>query len=328
MSSAPLPSAALDAVEAALLALGQAPRRDEPLARRGWWRIGGPADLFVELDGEAALAEALRTAHQNGLPVAILGNGSNLLVADAGVRGLVLRLAGGLRGLEIDAASGLATVGAGLPNAVLIKRLHEAGFGGLGCLAGVPGTMGGAVRMNAGTVLGELSDVLHELRVLHPNGQAERLPAAALRMRYRWAELPTGAVVVSATVRVRAEGLDAERAAIAHHLERRAATQPLDQPSCGSVFKNPPGDHAGRLIEACGLKGHRDGGAQISDKHANFIINTGGATAASVLRLIRLAREQVAERFGRTLEPEVHAVGAWPPGAWPLPPIDAPGAPA
>jgi UDP-N-acetylmuramate dehydrogenase len=328
MSSAPLPSAALDAVEAALLALGQAPRRDEPLARRGWWRIGGPADLFVELDGEAALAEALRTAHQHSVPVTILGNGSNLLVADAGVRGLVLKLGGGLRGLEIDAASGLATVGAGLPNAVLIKRLHESGHAGLGCLAGVPGTVGGAVRMNAGTVLGELSDVLHEIRVLHPNGQAERLPAAALRMRYRWAELPAGAVVVSATVRVRAEGLEAERAAIAHHLERRAATQPLDLPSCGSVFKNPPGDHAGRLIEACGLKGHRDGGAQISDKHANFIINTGGATAASVLRLIRLAREQVAERFGRTLEPEVHAVGAWPPGTWPLPPIDAPGAPA
>lgn len=312
---------------AALEAAGLPCATGAPLSSRAYWRLGGPAELYAEVDSIDALVRAVQIARAHGLAVTPLGNGSNLLIADAGVPGLVVRLMGQLRDAEIDEAEGVARVGAGLLNAVLLKRLERAGWAGLGCLAGVPGTMGGAVRMNAGTALGALADVLIDVQVVDAEGAVRTLPAAALGMRYRWAELPVGAIVARATVRLHRDGDGAERAAVAHHIARRAATQPLDQPSCGSVFKNPPGDFAGRLIEACGLKGTRVGGAQISDKHANFIVNTGGATAAEVLALIRAARDAVFARFGVDLEPEVHAAGAWG-SDWPLPPAAAARAPS
>jgi UDP-N-acetylmuramate dehydrogenase len=307
---------------AALEAAGLPCVAGAPLASRAYWRLGGPAELYLEVDSLDALVRAVQIARAHAIAVTPLGNGSNLLIADAGVPGLVVRLLGQLRDAEIDEATGVARVGAGLLNAVLLKRLERAGWAGLGCLAGVPGTMGGAVRMNAGTALGVLAEVLIDVQIVDVDGVVRTLPAAALAMRYRWAELPAGAIVASARVHVHRDPDGAERAAVAHHIARRAATQPLDQPSCGSVFKNPPGDFAGRLIEACGLKGTRVGGAQISDKHANFIVNTGGASAADVLALIRAARGAVFARFGVDLEPEVHAAGAW--GVdWPLPPAAA-----
>ncbi len=312
---------------AALDAAGLPCAAGAPLSSRAYWRLGGPAELYAEVDDIDALMRAVQIARAHGLAVTPLGNGSNLLIADAGVPGLVVRLMGQLRDLEIDEAEGVARVGAGLLNAVLLRRLERAGWAGLGCLAGVPGTMGGAVRMNAGTALGALADVLIDVQVVDAEGAVRTLPAAALGMRYRWAELPAGAIVASARVRLHRDADGAERAAVAHHIARRAATQPLDQPSCGSVFKNPPGDFAGRLIEACGLKGARVGGAQISDKHANFIVNTGGATAAEVLTLIRAARDAVYARFGVELEPEVHAAGAWG-SDWPLPPAATARAPS
>ena len=313
----------LDALAAALAASGVDAAQAAPMARLGFWRIGGPADLFAEIGDPGALAAAIRAASAHGQPVTVLGNGSNLLVADAGVRGLVLRLVGTFRESgPAEPGGDRWVVGAGLLNTVLLARLRKAGRGGLACLAGIPGTLGGAVRMNAGWSAGEIRDRVSQVEVVTPEGGQATLPADALDFGYRRARLPPGAILTRVWLDTTADpaALSDEAALVKRYLARRKATQPLSAPSCGSVFKNPPGDHAGRLVEAAGLKGRSHGGAQISDKHANFIVNTGGASAADVLALLTLARAEVWARFGVLLEPEVHAVGDWPSGAWPPPP--------
>lgn len=308
-------------LSADLRGLGLVPIIDEPLANKGFWRIGGPADAWVEVH----TLEQLRGVMALGVEVTVVGNGSNLLVADAGIRGVALRLSGDLRdGRLLPRAAGgpVAEVGAGMMNTVLLHRLRREGLGGLAALAGVPGTLGGAVRMNAGWSLGELGPRVAAVQVVLPGGALEELAGSALGFGYRRSRLPPGAVVAT----VRLDLLDdpgeveAEVEVVRTHLQRRKATQPLDQPSCGSVFKNPPGDSAGRLLEAAGLKGRQIGAARISDLHANFIVNTGGARAEDVWRLVRAARDSVWARDGVLLEPEVHPVGDWAPDHWPLPP--------
>ncbi len=284
---------------------------NEPLAKHGFWRVGGPLERFVIAESVEELRALPAIDH-------VIGNGSNLLVPDAGLRGTTVRLGGALRDVMVLAESGdevTLRVGGGLLNAVLLQRMEKLGLGGLGCLAGVPGTMGGAVAMNAGTALGEIAACLLAVHGLH----GERLSRADLPMRYREGGLPEGFVVVAADLRCTRAGVGEERAKIAEHLLRRKATQPLDLPSCGSVFRNPPGDYAGRLIESCGLKGWRHGGASISDKHGNFIVNLGGATAADVMTCIRTAWDTVRREHGVHLIPEVHVLGEWPEGVWPLP---------
>lgn len=295
---------------------GLKPRFDEPIARHGFWRVGGPADLLVDVETPEQLALVLST----GAPVTCLGRGTNLLAADAGIRGIVVRLGGAFRSVEVrEGPTGPEVeAGAGVSDAYLLARLAREGLGGLGALAGVPGTLGGAIRMNAGTRLGEVGERVIEVELALP-GEVRRVPAAELHFRYRCVDLPSGAIITRARLSLDRDGFAAEQAAIRAHLAYRRRTQPLDQPSCGSVFKNPPGDHAGRLIEAVGLKGHTRGGARFSPLHANFIVNTGGATAADIHALLTLARRRVHERFGVVLEPEVHPVGDWPAGAWPLP---------
>ncbi|MCB9778536.1 MAG: UDP-N-acetylmuramate dehydrogenase [Alphaproteobacteria bacterium] len=297
--------------------LGLTPREDEPLARRGFWRIGGPADAWVEVPDEAALAGLMAL----GAPVTLVGAGSNLLVADAGIRGLAVKLVGALRDGTVGPDG--AVVGGGMMNAVLLKRLERAGLGGAAALAGVPGTLGGAVRMNAGWTLGEIGDRVTAVDVVLPGGARERLLQDALAFSYRRARLPPGAVVVQVHLDLLSDpsAVAEEAETIRAHLARRKATQPLDQPSCGSVFKNPPGTSAGREIDAAGLKGTKRGGARISDLHANFIVNTGGATADDVWWLVQHARQVVFDRTGIQLEPEVHPVGDWPADRWPLPPL-------
>ena len=292
-------------LRAALEALGLAVRVGEPLSRHGFWRIGGPADFLIEVPD----AHTLARVRALGAPILVLGKGSNLLVSDRGVRGITVVLGGAFRSSRIE--NGLVEAGAGVPNTVLLQRLQKAGVGGLAALAGVPGTIGGAIRMNAGTRLGEIAERVDSVELLLADGRLERVGAAALRFAYRQALLPPDAIVTRAWLRVSTEGVDAERAAVAEHLAYRKATQPLELPSCGSVFKNPPGDHAGRLVEAAGLKGAASGGAQISELHANFIVNRGGATAADVVALVCRARDAVRERFAVTLEPEVHVAGDW-----------------
>lgn len=299
-------------------------KEHEPLARLAWWRVGGPAGRFVVVETAAELAAELRET--GGRPPLVLGNGSNLLAPDEGIAGTVLRLGGDFRATEVvhthtrvdGRAITRVRVGAGLPNTVLLNRLQKLRLGGAASLAGVPGTMGGAIAMNAGTTLGEIGDVVHAVEGIDAAGELRTLARDDLPMRYREGGLPAGFVVTAAVLNLTPDGFPEEQEAIAHHLARRKATQPIDLPSCGSTFRNPQGDTAGRLIEAAGMKGHREGAAEISRKHANFIVNLGDATATDVMRCIRAAWEGVRAHAGVSLHPEVHVVGRWDAAMWPL----------
>jgi UDP-N-acetylmuramate dehydrogenase len=302
----------------ALGALGLEPKVNHPMKRVGFWRLGGTADVFVKVPD----LSSLQTIIELDQPITLVGNGSNMLIADQGIRGITIRLVGDFLESRISQEGSVARVmaGAGLLNTVLLRRMNKDGVVGLACLAGVPGTVGGAIRMNAGTSLGQLADKeLHAVEVCTADGVVHTRMRESIEFSYRWASLPSGAIITRAWFRLDQSHAEEIQKAIALHLTRRMATQPLDQPSCGSVFKNPEGDFAGRLIEAAGLKGVGQGGAQISTRHANFIVNTGGASAEDVYTLITRARTEVWRQFGVLLEPEVHAVGDWPEGAWPLP---------
>jgi UDP-N-acetylmuramate dehydrogenase len=280
--------------------------RDAPLAPRTAIRVGGPADLLVRPADPDALGALLRAVRDLGVPLAVLGGGANTLVADAGVRGVVLKLPQDFPGEAMEGER--LVLSAGAPTSRLPARAHARGLTGAEFLAGIPGTLGGATAMNAGTRLGEMKDVLQRVELATAEGTGF-VPAATLGFAYRICRLPPGAVVTRLEVRLRPGDVEASRAAMRQDQEQRRRTQPLDRPTFGSTFTNPPGDFAGRLIEAAGLKGHRVGNATWSDVHANFIVNLGGATAADVLALIRLARERVRERFGVALETEVRFLG-------------------
>jgi len=202
-------------------------------------------------------------------------------------------------------------VGGGLKLITLLSRAGRNGWTGIECFAGIPGTVGGAVRMNAGASLGETSDRVIDVDVVRQDGSTCRLTHSDLAMSYRTAHLPPGSVVALARLQTTGGDPAASQAAIQEHLARRKATQPVNQRSCGSTFRNPPGDYAGRLIEAAGLKGFTRGQAQVSPKHANFIVNLGGATADEIRTVIEHVQETVAERFGVTLMREVHYAGDW-----------------
>jgi len=284
----------------ALVEAGAKVTADAPLHKAAFWRVGGPAEHLVEVH----TLDQLVIASQFEGPVTVLGRGSNALIHAEGIPGLTLRLRGELADLKGGRA------GAGLWLNVLLNRLDKSGLAGAEMLAGVPGTVGGAVVMNAGTSLGEISDIVESVTVVTRDGVVE-IPGAECGFGYRTSALPRG-VVAFADLRF-CEDPDGSRAADRRaFLERRKATQPLSQPSCGSTFTNPPGDYAARLIDAAGLKGHRIGGAEISEKHANFFLNTGDATAQDIAALIRHARRVVFERFGVDLEPEVKLLGPWP----------------
>jgi UDP-N-acetylmuramate dehydrogenase len=280
--------------------------RDAPLAARTAVRVGGPADLLVRPADPDALGVLLRTVAELGVPLVVLGGGANTLVADAGVRGVVLKLPQDFPGEVVD--GGRLVLSAGAPTSRLPARAHAHGLTGMEFIAGIPGTLGGAVAMNAGTRIGEMRDVLSRVELATAEG-AGFVPADGLGFGYRTCRLPPGAVVTRLEVKLREGDVASSQAVMREDRELRRRTQPLDRPTFGSTFTNPPGDHAGRLIEAVGLKGHRVGKATWSDVHANFIVNLGGATAADVVALIRLARVRVQERFGIRLETEVRFMG-------------------
>lgn len=301
-----IPAAARSALEALL---GERVAFGVPLARHTALRVGGPADALAQPADRDELLRLLRLCAAHDLPHHVLGSGFNTLVLDGGMEGVVLQL-GRFRGLE-EKPAGALRVEAGVSHAALTSYCIRQGLAGLEFGAGIPGSMGGWAAMNAGIGVRELKDVLLEAEVASGDGtKLEALDPAALQPCYRGlAGLPHGAVIVSTLLRVTPADPPAVRAEVERLRAHRAATQPLDLPSCGSVFKNPPGDFAGRLIEAAGLKGLRAGEAEISPLHANFIVNHGGARAADVLALIERAQSVVAERFGARLEPEVRVVG-------------------
>ena len=293
-------------------------RLNEPMARHTSWRVGGCADRTYCPADVADLAAFLR-----GLPPAepllVVGLGSNLLVRDGGLRGTVIFTHRALADLRLDQAGGepgLIRAQAGVPSPKVARFAALQGLVGSEFLAGIPGTVGGALAMNAGCYGSETWEIVARVQTVDRSGEIHDRERDDYEIGYRRCELKATASrhtaqewFVAAAFRLAAGSGAESRARITGLLRRRIATQPLDRPNAGSVFRNPPGDYAARLIEACGLKGHAAGGARISPKHANFIVNEGGARAADVEALIELAGRSVKEKFGIALEREVRIVG-------------------
>ncbi|HXF73876.1 MAG TPA: UDP-N-acetylmuramate dehydrogenase [Actinomycetota bacterium] len=289
-------------------ACGDRVRAGFPLAPLTTFRIGGPAALYLEPASVEDLAAASAAVREAGLPYVVLGKGSNVLVADEGFPGLVLRLGRGFRWTARD--GDLVTAGGAMPLPALAGVAYQHGLGGLEFGVAIPATLGGAVRMNAGAHGHELSEVVEEIEVFRMSaGAVEVLEATAAGFGYRRSDLPADAVVTAARLRLRPGARAEIRALMDEARAWRRRTQPLAEPNCGSVFKNPPSDHAARLLEAAGAKGMSVGGASVSEKHANFIVAAPGTRAADVVALIRALQDLVASRFGVELEPEVHLVG-------------------
>lgn len=271
-------------------------------------RVGGPADFYVRARSEDDLLGAIKVARTHELPVFILGGGTNLLVSDRGIRGVVLH--NGWSETQVDGTT--VTAASGTPLASVAAVAARSGIAGLEWMATVPGTVGGAVHGNAGAFGSDTSEALVDATLVDLNGDVWTQDRASLGYSYRTSALQGTPIVC---LRARFRGVSGDRAVavakIKEMANQRIAKQPLAQPNTGSIFRNPEGDHAGRLIEAAGLKGVRIGGAQVSEKHANFIVNTGGATAAEVWALMQRCISEVRGRFSIELVPEVERVGEW-----------------
>jgi UDP-N-acetylmuramate dehydrogenase len=272
------------------------------------FRIGGPAAIYLEPESERDLVAAGEAVRETGLPFVVIGKGSNVLVSDEGFPGLVLRLGRGYRWAARDGAR--LTAGGSMPLPALAGVALSHGLSGLEFGVAIPASVGGAVRMNAGAHGGEMAEVVESVEVFELlAGTARRIAAAEIEFRYRTSELPHDGVVVGTALRLGPGDPAAIRARMDEAREWRRRTQPLAEPNCGSVFKNPPGEHAARLIDAAGGKGLSVGGAAVSTKHANFIVASEGARASDVVQVIRAVQDLVAARFDVHLEPEVHLVG-------------------
>jgi UDP-N-acetylmuramate dehydrogenase len=306
--SAHVPPDALDAVARALDGIEH--ERSAELAKRTTFGIGGPADLLVVVREDEEVVRALAAAAAHGVPVFVLGGGSNILIGDRGIRGLVLTLSGALASLQVHEGGAAIHVGAGVSYPRLTRTALDLGWPSAIGWLGTPGQVGGALIMNAGTRHGEIGDVVAEVTGASAAGVA-RFNRSACGFAYRSSAFPARMVLTSAHLRCdnlksdKAENLDAMAKDL---LDRRHAGQPKLR-SAGSIFKNPPGDFAGRLIEACGLKGFTVGRAQVSPVHANFVVNLGGARAADVVAVATHAQRVVKECLGVTLEWEVRRVG-------------------
>ena len=289
---------------------GSRVRFDAPLAPYTSWKIGGPADAIVDVESTDELAELLRFIFKRHLPWLPLGSGSNLLVGDGGVRGLIIRLGGAFTSIEFldEPANVVVRAGASSSLSLLTAQAASRGAIGIGSLAGIPGSVGGALRMNAGTDK-EIGDFVREVRVQTPTKPDPH--AVTPQYYYRHTTLERDAIVAYVTLAFERGEPPLVREEMQQRLVRRKKTQPLQFPNAGSCFRNPSGDKAGRLIEAAGAKGWREGGAEVSELHANFIVNRDNATAADVATLLARVRRAVAEQFGVELELEVHFVGVF-----------------
>lgn len=280
---------------------------NEPLARHTTFRVGGPADVLFLPESAQELQQAMELAREAGEDCLVIGNGSNLLVRDGGVRGLVIKLAGPMSGVSVEGTAIRAQAGASLSQ--VSRAALQASLTGLEFASGIPGSLGGALAMNAGAYGGELSQVVREAMVLM-DGRVQTLSREELAMGYRTTRvLREGGIVLSAVLDLK-EGDASQIAETMDELNRRRREkQPLSFPSAGSTFKRPEGYFAGALIEQAGLKGYAIGGAQVSEKHAGFLINRGGATASDLLRLIEYVQERVYAQSGVRLETEVRICG-------------------
>ena len=276
----------------------------EPMAGHTTFRIGGPADCFVQLEDEEQLRKVRRYLGLAGVPFFVLGNGSNLLVDDAGYRGVVLQIGQKMSDISVQGCHIIAKAGATLRQVAVAALEH--GLTGFEFASGIPGTVGGGVVMNAGAYGGEMSQVVNQVRVVSKEGESMELDNDTMEFRYRGSVIRGSAFTVTeVTFRLEPGDREAIQAKMEELAARRREKQPLEYPSAGSTFKRPEGHFAGGLIDQCGLKGFRIGGAQVSEKHAGFVINAGGATCADVLALIGHIQKTVRERTGVELETEV-----------------------
>jgi UDP-N-acetylmuramate dehydrogenase len=282
-------------------------RFKEPLSFHTSLRIGGAADIFVVPQDVDDIRHALLFAHREQLPVAVIGGGNNLLVKDRGIRGVVLRLEGCLGRAEFHGEEAVA--GAGVSLSSLIREAAALDLGGIECLVGIPATIGGALAMNAGTPDGCIGDFVSAVYYLHPDGTLGEFKPGAGAYTYGAFHAPAGSVLVGCRLRLHRRPHADVQKEIRQRLKLKKTTQPLALASAGSVWKNPPGDTAARLIEKAGLRSKRVNGAEISAKHTNFIVNRGGATAADVLAIMELTQERVQAHAGVLLEPEIRIIG-------------------
>jgi UDP-N-acetylmuramate dehydrogenase len=302
----------LDASDRETLAaiFGDRARFDEPLAPYTSWKVGGPADASIVAESEAELAALMRFCFKRKVPWLVLGSGSNLLVGDGGIRSIVLRLGGRFADVGVDVRDDRVVVvaGASAGMAALTAKAASAGAAGIASLAGIPGTVGGSLRMNAGTDR-EIGDFVRDVWVQSP----VKPDAAAVTIQYfyRHTTLARDAVVSRVVLEFERGDSASIRAEMQERLVRRKSTQPIALPNAGSCFRNPEGDKAARLIEAAGAKGWREGGAEVSPLHANFINNVDGASARDIAVLLARVRRAVQERFGVELQLEVHLVGVF-----------------
>ena len=281
---------------------------EEPMKRHTTFRIGGPAEVFVMPENLEEVGRILEICKEENLPYFILGNGSNLLVSDKGYRGVVIQLDRNFGEVRVEGTEIFASAGALLSTiAVAARRASLTGFEFAG---GIPGTLGGAVVMNAGAYGGEMKDVLKKVTVMDQTGKVFEIPAKELEMGYRTSVIKTaGYIVLDAVISLKEGDIEEIKALTRKLSEQRTSKQPLEYPSAGSTFKRPEGYFAGKLIMDSGLRGYRVGGAQVSEKHCGFVINAGDATAEDVRSLMQHVTETVYEKFGVTLEPEVKFLG-------------------
>ena len=281
---------------------------NEPMKKHTSFKIGGPADILVQPQDADALAQALAAVRDCGVPVTILGNGSNVLVRDKGIRGLVIKIGNALKTFRQDGER--LYFGAGYSLALASRKAWECGLSGMEFAVGIPGSIGGAVYMNAGAYNGEMKCVVESVRVMDMTGKAIELTAEDLQFGYRKTSLQqSGYIITEVCLKMQPGDKDTIKAMMDDFSSRRISKQPLELPSAGSMFKRPPGHFAGTLIEQAGLKGYTVGGAQVSEKHAGFVVNRGSATAADVLQLIADVRRIVMEKAGVELHPEVLVIG-------------------
>ena len=283
-------------------------KTDEPMSKHTTFQAGGCADIFVTPENAEKVREVISCLRDNDIPYYVVGNGSNLLVSDDGFRGVIVNIGRNISQIRIDGE--VITAGAGAPLIGISNEALEAGLTGMEFASGIPGTLGGACVMNAGAYGGEMKDILTEVTVLDADGNIRTIPAGDLELGYRTSSIiKNGYTVLEASMRLRHGDKDEIRAYTDELTEKRKSKQPLEYPSAGSTFKRPEGYFAGKLISDAGLKGARCGGAQVSEKHAGFIINAGNATAADIMNLIRHVQETVRNEFGVELEREVRILG-------------------
>ena len=283
----------------------------EPMKNHTTFRIGGPADALALPKTPEEVAEVVRFCHEHAQPYYVLGNGSNLLVSDEGYRGIVLQLYRNFNDIQVNGET--ITVQSGAMLAAVARTAYQNSLTGLEFASGIPGTIGGAVVMNAGAYGGEMKHVLREVTVLTKEGEVLAIPAKALELGYRTSVIPkNGWIVLGAVLQLKKGDPEQILARMEELKEQRITKQPLDLPSAGSTFKRPEGYFAGKLIMDAGLRGFTVGGAQVSEKHCGFVVNRGNATAADVWELICEVKRRVKERTGVELEPEVKLLGDFP----------------